>query len=150
MGLHAPVRPTLWPVSDRISKLLLQRCPAGGWKVIYKIDRRWSKNSRNPENIVSVLGVGYSWWCSHQSRWNLLPDDFQLLHALALTEKACYDIAFPQDLGDFQIPVGEDYILVRWTEAIKSLPILRMLLSLAASPKSHFLTWDSIQHSKPI
>lgn len=32
--------------------LVLKRIPSGGWKVIYRIDQRWVKNNRDPENTV--------------------------------------------------------------------------------------------------
>ena len=31
--------------------LVMKRHPGGGWTLIYKIDQRWVKNNRDPENI---------------------------------------------------------------------------------------------------
>jgi hypothetical protein len=33
-------------------ELVLQRTPTRRWKLIYRIDQRWVKNNRDPENIV--------------------------------------------------------------------------------------------------
>lgn len=33
-------------------ELVLIRILSGGWKVIYRVDQRWVKNNRDPENTV--------------------------------------------------------------------------------------------------
>ena len=40
-------------------ELVLKRIPSGGWKVIYRLDQRWVKNNRDPENIVYEFPIPY-------------------------------------------------------------------------------------------
>ena len=42
-------------------ELVIKRIPSGGWKVIYRVDQRWVKNNRDPENIVYGLAPFYLW-----------------------------------------------------------------------------------------
>ena len=48
---HSPVTSLL---SDYLQDivLVLQRVDGRHWRLIYKIDQRWVKNNRDPENIV--------------------------------------------------------------------------------------------------
>ena len=71
------------------------------------------------DNLSSRYGAS----TSQHSR--LLRDDTQYLLALALADKAFWDISSPEDLWELEIPPGEDELLLRWTDSAKGLPILR-------------------------
>lgn len=51
VSLPGRIRGRLADCSQDID-LVLKRIPSGGWKVIYRIDQRWVKNNRDPENTV--------------------------------------------------------------------------------------------------
>lgn len=105
--------------------------------MIYRIDQRWVKNNRDPENTV-YCSPHLSSWCvvsddalslrygaSTSQHNKLLRDDTQYLLALALADKAFWKISSPEDLWELEIPPGEDELLLRWTDSVKGLPILR-------------------------
>ncbi|KAI9768035.1 MAG: hypothetical protein M1839_004298 [Geoglossum umbratile] len=88
-----------------------------GWKVIYKIDQRWVKNNRDPENIT--------YGASTSQHAKLIFDDTQYLLALAFADKAFCGIESPEKLWQLQIPEGEKALILQWEDAVKNLPILR-------------------------
>ncbi|KAI9773208.1 MAG: hypothetical protein M1839_002216 [Geoglossum umbratile] len=87
------------------------------WKVIYRIDQRWVKNNRDPENIT--------YGASTSQHTKLIFDDTQYLLALAFADKAFYEIDSPEKFWQLQIPKGEKALILRWEDAVKNLPILR-------------------------
>lgn len=36
---------------------MLQRVEGRSWRLIYRLDQRWVKNNRDPENVVYVLSL---------------------------------------------------------------------------------------------
>lgn len=85
--------------------------------MIYRIDQRWVKNNRDPENTV--------YGASTSQHGKLLYDDTQYLLALALADKAFWGIDSVEDFWQLQIPPDESELILRWTDAAKCLPILR-------------------------
>ena len=98
-------------------ELVLQRTPNAPWKCIYKIDQRWVKNNRDPENIVfgTVL----------QEHDKFIFDDASFLLVMAFLDKALFGFDTLRDLQEQQIPEGQDEIFLRWRESALDKPILR-------------------------
>ncbi|KAL8706139.1 MAG: hypothetical protein Q9201_000774 [Fulgogasparrea decipioides] len=101
-------------------ELVLRRIPDSGWKVMYRLDQRWVKNNRDPENIVYTPSL---------SPLVGIPTDKTLslkyLLALALADNAIYGIESADDLWQLQIPLGDTELPLRWNDSALALPILR-------------------------
>jgi hypothetical protein len=121
--------------------LVLKRIPSGGWKVIYRIDQRWVKNNRDPENTV--------YGASTSQHGKLLYDDTQYLLALALADHAIFGIDSFDDLWQLQIPPGEDHLILRWNDPVQSVPYSETQPCIGVSPKSRFQREPSIAFSNP-
>ena len=115
---------------------MLKRIPGGSWKVIYRVDQRFVKNNRDPENTVYGLlylfvsistdgGRLRRFGTSTSQHRQLLKDDTQYLLALALADRAIQGITSAEDLWELQIPDGEDELPLRWTDDAEHLLILR-------------------------
>ncbi|MCJ1359649.1 MAG: hypothetical protein MMC33_009651, partial [Icmadophila ericetorum] len=98
-------------------EVILVRIPSGGWKVIYWINQRWVKNNRDPENTV--------YGASTSQHGKLLYDGTQYLLALALADKAIFGVNSAEDMWQLQIHPGDNELILRWTDSVKSLPVLR-------------------------
>ncbi|KAI9764363.1 MAG: hypothetical protein M1840_008501 [Geoglossum simile] len=92
-------------------------CVPNSWKVIYRIDQRWVKNNRDPENIT--------YGASTSQHMKLIFDDTQYLLALVFADEAFYGIKSPEKFWQLQIPEGEELLPLRWEDSVKNLPILR-------------------------
>ena len=55
----------------------------------------------------------------------LIYDDTQYLLALALADKAIYGVETPADLWQLNIPDGENELILRWHDKVRTLQILR-------------------------
>ncbi|KAL2037204.1 hypothetical protein N7G274_010067 [Stereocaulon virgatum] len=98
-------------------ELVLLRIPSGGWKAIYRIDQRWVKNNRDPENVV--------FGASTSQHGTLLHGDTQFLLALAIGDHAIWGVNTLDDLWQLQIPDGDDKLHLRCNDSVMNLPILR-------------------------
>lgn len=98
-------------------ELALQRTAGAAWKFIYKIDQRWVKGNRDPENIVfgTVL----------QEHDKLIFDDVPFLLSMAFADKALFGFDTLADLLEQQIPAGQDELVLRWKDEALEKPILR-------------------------
>ena len=94
--------------------------------MIYRIDQRWVKNNRDPENTVYYSlrirddasaddALFRRYGVSTSQHGKLLYDDTQYLLALAFVDKAFWGIDSPEDFWQLQIPFGENELLLRWT-----------------------------------
>ena len=105
--------------------------------MIYRVDQRWVKNNRDPENTVygpfqshlpssklTILCLG-RYGASTSQLGTLLYDDTQYLLALALADNAIWGIETFDDLWQLQIPDGDDELPLRWNDSVRALPILR-------------------------
>ena len=105
--------------------------------MIYRVDQRWVKNNRDPENTVygpslfrlplPLLTKSYAhrYGASTGQHGTLLYDDTQYLLALALADNAICGIDNLDDLWQLQIPDGDEELLLRWNDSVRELPILR-------------------------
>ncbi|KAL6716976.1 hypothetical protein ACLMJK_004889 [Lecanora helva] len=87
------------------------------WKVIYRIDQRWIKNNKDPENIA--FGASTSQHCK------LLYDDTQYLLALAIADQAIHGVDDIDALWELQIPPGQKELILRWNDEVSDLSIIR-------------------------
>ena len=97
--------------------LVLQRTTGAAWKCIYKLDQRWVKNNRDPENIVfgTVL---------HEHD-KFVYDDVSFLLVMAFADKALFGFATLAELQQQQIPRGQNELVLRWKDEALDKPILR-------------------------
>lgn len=97
--------------------LVLQRTSTGRWRLIYKIDQRWVKNNRDPENIV--FGT------AGREHDRFIYDDSAFLLTMAMADKALFGYETFADLQEQEIPPGENELVLRFKEAMLDKPILR-------------------------
>ena len=97
--------------------LVLQRTSTGRWRLIYKIDQRWVKNNRDPENIV--FGTA-----GHEHD-RFIYDDSAFLLTMAMADKALFGYETSADLQEQEIPLGENELVLRFKESMLDKPILR-------------------------
>ena len=86
-------------------------------QLIYKIDQRWVKNNRDPENIVFGTAL--------QEHNQLIYDDTAFLLSIAFADKALFGFDTLADLQTQEIPLGDDQLVLRWRESALDKPILR-------------------------
>ena len=98
-------------------ELVLQRTSKASWKCIYKIDQRWVKNNRDPENVVFGTAL--------QEHDKFIYDDVSLLLAMVFADKALFGFDSLANLQQQQIPVGQDELYLRWHTSALDKPILR-------------------------
>ena len=96
--------------------LVLQRTSTGRWRLIYKIDQRWVKNNRDPENIV--FGT------AGREHDQFIYDDSAFLLTMAMADKALFGYETFADLQEQAIPPGENELVLRFKEAMLDKPIL--------------------------
>lgn len=104
---------------------------------MYRIDQRWVKNNRDPENTVYypllpyVRSIGLTtfffgrYGASTSQHGTLLYDDTQFLLSLAVADNAIWGINSLDNFWQLQIPDGEDELLLRWQDSVVASPILR-------------------------
>ncbi len=97
--------------------LVLQRTAAGRWRLIYKIDQRWVKNNRDPENIV--------FGAAGREHDLFIYDDTSFLLTLAMHDQALFDYATFADLQEQEIPAGQNEMPLRFKDEVLDKPILR-------------------------
>ena len=98
-------------------ELVLKRTANDKWTCFYKLDQRWVKNNRDPENIVfgTVL----------REHDMLIWDDTVFLLIMAFADKALWGFNTMADLQEQRIPQGQDYLTLRWRDSVLNKPILR-------------------------
>jgi len=101
--------------------LVLQRTTDAAWRCIYKVDQRWVKNNRDPENIVFGTAL--------QEHDKFIYDDVQFLLVMAFADKALFGYTTLADLRQQRIPAGQDELILRWEEEALDKPILRKCTS---------------------
>ena len=98
-------------------ELVLQRTSAERWRLIYKIDQRWVKNNRDPENIV--FGT------AGREHTKFVYDDAAFLLSMAILDKALYGYETLADLRTQKIPPGANELVLRFHDSILDKPVLR-------------------------
>ena len=116
-------------------ELVLQRTPVGRWRLIYRIDQRWVKNNRDPENIV--FGT------AGREHEQFIYDDTGLLLTMAMADRALFGYETFADLQEQEIPAGQDELVLRFKDSVLDKPILRKCTKVAGvtdepMPKSAF------------
>ena len=97
--------------------LVLQSTSASRWRLIYKIDQRWVKNNRDPENIVfGTAGREHDLF---------IYDDSAFLLTIAMADGALFGYDTFADLQEQEIPAGENEMVLRFEESMLDKPILR-------------------------
>ena len=86
--------------------LVLQRTPVGRWKLIYRIDQRWVKNNRDPENIVFGTAA--------REHDQFIYNDSAFLLTVALADGALFGFRRLADLQEQEIPVGDNELVLRF------------------------------------
>ena len=97
--------------------MVLRRTQNNQWKLIYKIDQRWVKNNRDPENIVFGTAL--------QEHDRFVYDDTAFLLSMAITDRALFGFDTLADLQTQRIPDGENQVVLRWRDSALEKPILR-------------------------
>ncbi|KAI9770979.1 MAG: hypothetical protein M1840_002683 [Geoglossum simile] len=98
-------------------ELFLQRIPDGSWILNYRLDQRFVKNNRDPKN--ATFGIPFT---EHETfKFNTV----LFLLALAFADNALFGYSSLSDLGDQEIPEGDDELPLRWNEEALERPILR-------------------------
>ncbi|EXJ72789.1 uncharacterized protein A1O5_03936 [Cladophialophora psammophila CBS 110553] len=98
--------------------LVLQRTDEfGRWRFIYRLDQRWVKNNRDPENIVfGTAGKEHDIFIYNEAAFFAI---------LAITDGALFGISSVEDLRDRKIAHGKDEVILEFNDSALSQPILR-------------------------
>ncbi|KAJ4507488.1 hypothetical protein HRR83_004066 [Exophiala dermatitidis] len=97
--------------------LVLQRVSGRSWRLIYKVDQRWVKNNRDPENIVFGAAA--------KDHERLFYNDAGFLLAMAIADNALFGYESLEDVRAQEIPSGEDELVLRFKDSASERPILR-------------------------
>jgi hypothetical protein len=83
----------------------------------YKLDQRWVKNNRDPENIVfGTAGREHDLF---------IYDDTAFLLSMAIADQALFGYETLADLQQQEIPAGENELILRFKESVFDKLILR-------------------------
>lgn len=85
--------------------LVLQRTEVASWRVIYRLDQRWVKNNRDPENIVFGTAL--------REHEKFVYDDVSCLLTMAVLVKALFSFDTLAQLQEQRIPEGQDEVILR-------------------------------------
>ncbi|KXH50844.1 hypothetical protein CNYM01_12925 [Colletotrichum nymphaeae SA-01] len=95
----------------------MKRFDNGEVKPAYRLDQRWVKNNRDPENVVyGISGEGDT---------TLLYNEITFLLVMALADGALENIDSWDDIHQIKIPDGKDHVSLRWKDEALKLPVLR-------------------------
>ncbi|OAG42721.1 AdoMet-dependent rRNA methyltransferase SPB1 [Fonsecaea monophora] len=118
---------TLWTRDDLIFiperyrvqdvTLVLQRVSGRSWRLIYKVDQRWVKNNRDPENIVFGAAA--------KDHERLFYNDAGFLLAMAIADNALFGYESLEDVRAQEISPGKDELVLRFKDSALERPILR-------------------------
>ncbi|MCJ1474750.1 hypothetical protein MMC13_003410 [Lambiella insularis] len=109
-------------------ELVLQRVRGEEWRLIYRIDQRWVKNNRDPDNIVKANDAddaGTSFRAAAKEHKCLFYNDAGFLLAIAIADGALFGYDTLDDIRRQQIPSGENELLLRFKDSSLSQPMLR-------------------------
>ncbi|KAK2051913.1 hypothetical protein LY76DRAFT_673081, partial [Colletotrichum caudatum] len=95
----------------------IKRFDNGEIKPVYRLDQRWVKNNRDPENVV--FGV------SGEGDTTLLYNEITFLLNLALADSALEGISTWDDIHQIRIPEGKTHVSLSWKDDVLLLPVLR-------------------------
>lgn len=98
-------------------ELVLQRTLGSAWRIIWKIDQRWVKNNRDPENIVFSTAL--------REHDKFIFDDISILLPMVMADKALFGFDSLAELREQRIPDGQDELILRWRKSALNKPILR-------------------------
>lgn len=91
-------------------ELVLQRTPIGRWRLIYRIDQRWVKNNRDPENVV--FGT------AGREHDKFIYDDAAFLLNIAMVDGALFGYETFADLQKQEIPVDQNELVLRFRASV--------------------------------
>ncbi|KAI4140001.1 MAG: hypothetical protein LQ341_003997 [Variospora aurantia] len=97
-------------------ELVLHSTPVGRWRLIYKIDQRWVKNNRDPENIV--LGIAGR---EHER----FIYDMGFLLIMVMADQALFGYDTFADSQEQEIPAGQDELVLPLRDSVLDKPIFR-------------------------
>ena len=99
-------------------ELVLQRTTNARWRCIYKLDQRWVKNNRNPENV-------FFWVRRCENTASSSSTICRSSSPMAFADKALFGFDTLADLQEQQIPEGQDELMLQWHDSVLDKPILR-------------------------
>ena len=141
--------------------LVLQRVSGRSWRLIYKIDQRWVKNNRDPDNIVYVFSSPLALHCvlllgadgealssfgaAAKEHEKLFYNYAGFLLAMAVADDALFGYESLEDVRAQEIPSGQDELVLRFKDSALERPILRKCTKTGGvtddpMPKSSFTT----------
>ncbi|KKP01900.1 hypothetical protein THAR02_05976 [Trichoderma harzianum] len=85
--------------------------------LVFKIDQRWVKNNRDPDNIIYSM--------ANETDSRLRYDECSFLLSMAFADNALFDYKSYDELLEQRIPQGDDFVQLQWTKEAESLPVLR-------------------------
>ncbi|KAN0069234.1 Protein of unknown function (DUF3435) domain containing protein [Elaphomyces granulatus] len=100
--------------------LVLQRASGRSWRLIYRVDQRWVKNNRDPENIAL-----FSFGAAAKDHGRLFYNDAGFLLAMAIADDALFGYESLEDVRAQEIPSGKDELILRFKDSALERPILR-------------------------
>ncbi|KAL4869119.1 hypothetical protein BDV12DRAFT_208701 [Aspergillus spectabilis] len=98
-------------------ELVLFRTDDAPWKMGYRVDQRWVKNNRDPENIQFGTAI---WDCDEPLYAGAL-----YLLAMALSDNALFGFSSSEEIFEQRIPEGQDELVLRWKEEARSRCVIR-------------------------
>lgn len=116
----------------------LVRQEDGSQKYEYKLNQRWVKNNRDPENVAYVFLASQPW----PNLWQMLTQtrsygtpleehrtfryaDLMLLFNMALADGALFGYKSWDQIWDQTVPDGDTHVKILWEEAWLNKPIIR-------------------------
>ncbi|KIW11740.1 hypothetical protein PV08_09012 [Exophiala spinifera] len=87
------------------------------WRLVYKVDQRYVKNNRDPENVTFGAAA--------KDHRRLFYNDAGLLLQLAIADGALFGYDTLADVRQQVIPAGKDEVILRFKDEALDQPILR-------------------------
>ncbi|EXJ82199.1 hypothetical protein A1O3_06012 [Capronia epimyces CBS 606.96] len=97
--------------------VVIQRVTGRRWRLIYRLDQRWVKNNRDPENIVFSAAV--------KDHSRLFYNNAGFLLDLAIADGAHFRYETLEDVRSQEIPAGQDELVLQFMDTALQRPILR-------------------------
>lgn len=122
--------------------MLVLQCVSGrSWRLIYKIDQRWVKNNRDPDNTVYVVSFPLTLHCillrgangealssfgaAAKEHKKLFYNDAGFLLAMAIADDAVFGYESLEDVQAQELPSGQDELVLRFKDSALERPIFR-------------------------
>ncbi|KIW99701.1 uncharacterized protein Z518_11114 [Rhinocladiella mackenziei CBS 650.93] len=106
------------------TEIVLQRAEGSRhWRATWRLDQRWVKNNRDPDNIV--VRIDDLFGTAHREHEMFIYNETGFLLQMALADGALFGIHSIKDLLKKRIPYGENVLVLRYNESALKKPILR-------------------------